>query len=95
MNEVERIYQELIALRTIIGKAESPSDQNAFEALAAKTLLLASASYFERLICENIADAARSSGTSDALIQFIVKQGLNRKYHALFNWRNNNINEFL
>ena len=95
MNEVERVYQELLDLRNIVAKAESPSDQIAFGTFAAKTLLLASASYFERQICENIANAARGAGTSDVLVQFIVKQGLERKYSALFNWKQNNINGFL
>lgn len=95
MSEVDRIHDELLALKEIILKAESPSDLNAFETLAANTLLLSSASYFERQICEGIEQAARSGGTSEALIQFILKHGLERKYHQLFNWKQNNINGFL
>ena len=95
MTEVERIYLELSALRDLTVKAESPSDINAFESLAAKALLLAAASYFERRICEAIEATARDTGAAGPFVNFISKQGLERKYHQLFDWDKPNVNRFL
>ncbi|MBS0235564.1 MAG: hypothetical protein JSR99_19010 [Proteobacteria bacterium] len=95
MTEVERIFNELTALRELTAKAESPSDLNAFETLAAKSLLLAAASYFERQICDSIENTARSTGSKEPFVNFISRQGLKRRYHQLFNWEMNHANQFL
>lgn len=95
MSEVARIYQELCSLRQIVISTKSPSDQSAFEALASKSLLLASASYFERQICDAIEQTARESGTCALMVNFISRQALERKYHAMFDWKAKNINNFL
>lgn len=95
MSDVARIYHELQSLRQIIAAANSPSDQSAFEAMAAKSLLLASASYFERQICDAIEHVAKNSGTCEILVNFITRQALERKYHAMFSWDSKNINKFL
>lgn len=95
MNEVERIHEELVALRQIISNAQSPSDLNAFDVLAAKSLLLAAASYFERQICDGIEHAAGQTGATPEFVNFISKQGLKRKFHTLFDWEKTNVNGFL
>ena len=76
MSDVARIYQELCSLRQIIAVTNSPSDQSAFEAMASKSLLLASASYFERQVCSAIERVARGVGTCDLMVNFINKQAL-------------------
>ena len=95
MSDVAQISQELCALRQIIAVTNSPSDQSAFEAIASKSLLLASASYFERQVCGAIERAARDAGTCDLMVNFISKQALERKYHVMFDWDKRNINKFL
>jgi hypothetical protein len=95
MTEVERIYLELAALRELTAKAESPSDLVAFESIAAKALLLAAASYFERRICDAIETTARETGASAPFVNFLSKQGLERRYHQLFDWEKPNVNRFL
>lgn len=95
MSDVTRIYQELCSLRQIVANTNSPSDQSAFEAMASKSLLLASASYFERQICDAIERVARGAGTCDLMVNFINRQALERKYNAMFDWNGKNINKFL
>jgi len=94
MNEVERIHGELLSLREIVASANSPSDLSAFDSLASKALLLAAASYFERVICDAIEGTARDTGTSEPFVHFISKQGLKRRYHQLFDWDKTNANSF-
>jgi hypothetical protein len=95
MSDVGRIHDELISLREIVRKADSLSDLNAFEAMASKTLLLAAASHFEKQICDTILRCAIESGTPKLFAAFIDKQGLERKYHSMFQWDKANINRFL
>ncbi|MGO9486792.1 MAG: HEPN domain-containing protein [Rhodomicrobium sp.] len=95
MSDVERIHGELISLRQIISTSESASDQSAFETMAAKTLLLASASYFERRICDAILEAAKNAGMSEIFVSFLDRQALERNYHSMFDWKAKNINKFL
>ena len=82
--EVERIYSELISIKAAV--EGSPSDLVAFEATAAKSLLLAAASYFEKAVCEIIKNHARSVWNSLALVSFLDKQALERKFHSFFDW---------
>lgn len=95
MNEVERIHGELVALRELVAQAQSPSDLNAFDVLAAKSLLLAAASHFERQLCDGIEKAASETGAGAPIVNFISKQALERKFHTLFDWKKSNINSFL
>jgi len=93
MTDVERIYGELKSARATIEAADSISDRVAFESLAVKTLILSAASYFEREICQTILRTANKCGVPAPLKFFIEKQGLERKYHSLFNWDSNNANK--
>ena len=95
MNEVARIHSELLALREIVVLAQSPSDLIAFDVLAAKSLLLAAASHFERQLCDGIETAAAETGAGAPIVNFISKQALKRKFHTLFDWEKTNINNFL
>lgn len=60
-----------------------------------KAILLASASYFEKRVCELITDYARSHVSDERLICFINNKALSRQYHTFFNWDAKNCNNFL
>lgn len=94
MTDVERIQAELAAIISLARDAGGPSDQIAAESVAAKTLLLSAASYFERAVCEIIVSSARQGGTRSAYCNFIDKQALERRYHSMFDWRGKNLNQF-
>jgi hypothetical protein len=94
-NEIERIYSELTSIKEVITKNGSPSDIVAFEAIAAKSLLLAAASYFEKTVLELILKHAEKVTNSTAVVSFLDRQALKRKYHFLFDWESTNINKFI
>jgi hypothetical protein len=94
MTEVERIYEELVAVRSLLEQKGSASDLVAFENLAAKTLLLSAASFFERQICASLIRVASETGTKDIFCTFIEKQALERRFHTLFDWNRQNANSF-
>jgi hypothetical protein len=94
-NEIERIYLEITSIKEVVSRNGSPSDIIAFETIAAKSLLLAAASYFEKAILDLIKNHAGNMSNSKAIVSFIDRQALNRKYHMLFDWESNNINKFI
>ena len=94
MNEVERIYNELVSIEKILVEANSPSELVAFSSNSSKVMLLAAASYFERRICQDIEMYGREVINLDHIPSFIAKQGLERKYHTLFQWEATNANKF-
>jgi hypothetical protein len=59
-----------------------------------KTLILASASYFEKHIIEEIIEYSKKTKTPSSIIEFIWRKGLTRQYHTLFDWDSNNVNRF-
>jgi len=94
-NEIERIYSEIISIKDVISKDGTPSDVVAYEALAVKSLILSTASYFEKAVRELLIKHAESMFYSTALTSFLDKQALYRKYHTLFDWEKTNINKFI
>lgn len=60
-----------------------------------KSILLASASYFERRVTDLIAEYVQSCTTDDRIICFLKNKALSRQYHTLFNWDAKNCNTFL
>lgn len=93
--DVDRVYAELKAVIEVVRVGGDVSDVVAIEAIAAKSLLLAAASHFERAIGDVIRGVAEESGTKLTYRHFIDKQALDRKYHTMFAWEAKNINRFL
>jgi len=94
MNDVERIYNELSAVRSLLRAQGTPSDVVSFEELGAKTLLLCAASFFERRISSLLLEIAGDTGSNRLFCAFIEKQALERKFHQLFAWERSNANKF-
>jgi RiboL-PSP-HEPN len=94
MNDVERVYHELSAVRDLLRAQGTASDVVAYEELGAKTLLLCAASYFERTICSSLLDVAKDTGSTTLFCTFIEKQALERKFHSMFDWDRSNANKF-
>lgn len=60
-----------------------------------KVLILACASYFEDRIVQIISEYSSVITNSNKLIlSFIRNKGLERQYHTLFDWNENNANKF-
>ncbi len=93
--EVTRTYLELNSIKRVVLDHGMPSDIIAFEAMAAKCFLLAAASYFEKATCAVIRNHTERITGSLAIVSFLDKQALERKYHTLFDWKQSNINKFI
>lgn len=96
MNEVDRVFKELGLIREYLNTHEAGiSIINSLSEFDAKVLLLCSAIFFERKICDNIINISRENFSSKIMVSFIENQAINRKYHTLFSWDSKNINHFL
>ena len=93
--DVDRVYAELQSIQVILTEHGSPSDVVAFETFAAKTLLLAAASYFEKTVIGLINEHMTAASLSSTVPYFLNKQALTRKYHTLFDWEKDNIKAFV
>ncbi|KNB61202.1 HEPN domain-containing protein [Chryseobacterium sp. Hurlbut01] len=60
-----------------------------------KTILLSSASYFEKEISDTVIEFAKSHTNNNELVIAIIKQkAVSRQYHTYFNWESANANAF-
>jgi hypothetical protein len=97
MNEVERIHQDLLAIKVVVGTTSDISAIAAYGEHSAKTLLLAGASYFERRVTATIQIYVDRATGSGALKHFAYHQAVDRKFFSLFDFSPDvkTINSFL
>lgn len=85
-------YQELYAFLMSQGKiSESIEVKNHYR----KILLLSCASFYETQITILIQEFVKSNSTDERVFEFLNIKAIQRQYHTYFNWKDNNINNFL
>ncbi len=94
VTDVERLHSEIIAITAQLSSTADMSVVSNFEALSAKSLLLASASHFERRVIELLIDTTKLLGKNEVVAEFVKNQALSRKYHTMFDWDSANLNKF-
>lgn len=93
--EVERVFEELKFLREHLESSTAGlSVLNTLSSVDAKVMLLCSASYFERKVCDGILEVFAQTSPSITMNNFLAKKALSRNYHTLFSWKENNANSF-
>ena len=86
--EHDELIEHLLATGRITWKSRA-DDQ------FAKALLLAVASRFETLLTTCVVETFDNAmGGSDALVAFVRKEAIERRYHTWFAWRGKNANQF-
>jgi RiboL-PSP-HEPN len=94
VSDIERLHREIIVIRAQLSSSADMSVVTNFEALSAKSLLLAAASHFERRVTELLIDTTISLGKNEIIAEFVKNQALSRKYHTMFEWESSNLNKF-
>jgi hypothetical protein len=90
---IDRIYKELgIAIKALQASGEI-SAQVVIEDHARKALLLSVASHFEHRITGSLRQLCMMAKNS-LLTEFAVNKAVFRQYHALFQWKEKNLNSF-
>ena len=94
MTEVHQIWDELTKLNDAFRDEADLGQRTTFERYKQKLILMAAASYFEAVLKEAILNYMDQQTQSVAIRNFIDKQGLERKFHTLFDWQAGNANKF-
>lgn len=89
---VDRLYGEYCA---VIEKLPELSLQITAADHFRKALLLASASYFEHRVCNDVITFVRERANGSALVEnFVRNKAISRQYHTWFKWDESNANQF-
>jgi hypothetical protein len=92
---ISALFEKYAEVRAYLLDRGEPSYAAEIEAIAPKVLLLASASYCETCVMETlVAYFAERMGAADAGVAFVQNKALERQYHAMFDWKTNNVNKF-
>jgi len=91
---VDRLYTESVSVVRSLSSTE-PSLAIAASDTFRKTLVLASASYFEHKVCVCVADFVHECANGSTLVvSFVKNKAISRQYHTWFNWTDSNANTF-
>lgn len=90
---IETIYKDYQEYSLYLEKEGQISFLSDYRNIFSKTILLSVASYFEDEIKQIIHKILLTS-ESNILEEFIKNKALNRQYHTLFSWNENNANSF-
>lgn len=91
---IDSMYDDFCHIVDILGDQEISLKLRAEENFT-KTLLLASASYFENSITSDLKGfTAKHSQNNLLLTQFLENKAICRQYHQFFNWEAKNANQF-
>ena len=92
---VERLHNEFNDLLQLLEKTDEISLKSMAEDNFRKVLLLASASYFERVVTDDVISFVDEISSSNPLIvSFLKNKAIKRQYHTWFNWEDKNANQF-
>lgn len=92
---VDRLHDEMKDLIGMLEAAGEISLRSTADDNFRKTLLLASASYFESKLAENVLSFVRECSCGNSIVEAFVKnKAVTRQFHAWFSWDKKNANQF-
>lgn len=95
MDIVESLYKDAADLDRLLMSQNEISLRIYADSTLKKSILLASASYFERQICDLIIEYVTQTSVSERIVSFISNKAISRQYHTFFDWDANNCNKFI
>ena len=92
---VDRLYKEIKELQKFLEEQSEISFATFSDSNFRKSLLLSSASFFEKEIKRIIEEFTNEKTQNNfALTAFLKNKAIARQYHTFFNWNDNNANSF-
>ena len=95
MDIVESLYKDAFELDKFLMLNNEVSLRVSADANLRKSILLASASFYERQVCDLIIEYVGSRTNDERVVSFVTTKAISRQYHTLFDWNSNNCNSFL
>lgn len=91
---VDRLYDESVSVVRALYAAEPSLAISASDTFR-KTLVLASASYFEHRVSTCVTEFVHECASgSQLVVAFVKNKAISRQYHTWFNWSDSNANTF-
>lgn len=88
-NHIDKMYVDFSALENFLHEKEQLSFTSFINENARKILVLATASFFEKIICDEIERYCSEAAHGNLLvISFIKRKAVARQYHTFFEWKN-------
>ncbi|ARB27678.1 hypothetical protein HX787_25060 [Pseudomonas tolaasii] len=95
MDVVHMLYSQVRELDDFLLGNGEVSLKSVADSNFRKSILLASASFFEKEVTDLVLDYTKKITNNDSrLVSFVHKKGLTRQYHSLFSWEAKNCNAF-
>lgn len=92
---IDKLYADNTELVKFLKQNGEISFQTNVEDILRKTLLLASASYFESILTEDLINfCGEHTSTANVILEFIKAKAITRQYHTFFDWEKKNANKF-
>jgi RiboL-PSP-HEPN len=92
---VDRLHEDFSILMKMLDRAGEISLITLADDSFRKSLLLSAASQFEHELTETLASFVDEASNANVLItSFLKNKAISRQYHTLFNWDENNANQF-
>ena len=92
---VDRLQGEFSEILDFLKQGHEISLHNVADENLKKTLLIASASYFEQRLTEEVNRFAEEVTAKDHALTYLVKnKAVSRQYHSWFDWEKSNANKF-
>ena len=94
-NIIEKMKSEHDAVIQRLADSRDTSLQLSTQAVLSKSLVISVASYFEKLITDEIVEVFHeATSQSDVLTEFVRRKAISRRYHEWFDWKNRSANSF-
>lgn len=94
MDIVESLYSQARDLDAFLLSNQEISLKVYADSNLRKSILLASASFYEKQICDLVLDYAKKCTSEEMLVHFIENKAISRQYHTFFDWKNKSCNSF-
>lgn len=94
IEHIEAFYAAQSSVKQLLLDAEEISLANDLENLLAKTLVVATASYFEDFLTEFILSHIRKHSSDPSVPEFCRTSAIQQRYHTWFDWNVSNANKF-
>ena len=92
---VDQLHENFSGLLSILDDAGEVSLRSVADDNFRKSLLLAAASYFERILTDTVLNFVEDSTNGNILIvELVRKKAVSRQYHTWFQWNQSNANSF-
>ena len=92
---VDRLYNDFQDILESLDPQFEPSLRITAEETFRKTLLIAAASYFERVVKDHITNLVRTHTDDEGVIlEFVHNKAIARQFHTYFDWNKRNANKF-